>query len=165
MFTDTDSLTYDIKTEDLYKECWANKDKFDFSEYDKMSEFFDVTNKKVIGKMKDETKGVPITEFCGLRSKLYSFVQNNDIGCKRAKGVKRNIVKNVIKHEDYIDTLFNHRQMYHKMKTIRSECHQVYSTEINKKSLSCFDDKRYITENGIDSFAYGHYSLKNKSSL
>ena len=50
--------------------------------------------------------------------------------------------------------------MFHKMKSIRSENHKIYSVEINKKSLSCFDDKRYILSNGIDSFAYGHYYLK-----
>ena len=47
--------------------------------------------------------------------------------------------------------------MFHKMKIIKSENHEIYSQEINKKSLSCFDDKRYILSNGIDSYAYGHY--------
>ena len=43
------------------------------------------------------------------------------------------------------------------MKTIRSENHEIYSLEINKKSLSSFDDKRYIYNNGIESFCYGHF--------
>ena len=47
--------------------------------------------------------------------------------------------------------------MYHKMKMIRSENHEIYSLEINKKSLSSSDDKRYICTNGIESFAYGHF--------
>ena len=47
--------------------------------------------------------------------------------------------------------------MYHKMKTIRSKNHEIYSLEINKKSLSSFDDKRYICDSGIESFAYGHF--------
>ena len=64
LFTDTDSLTYNIRTEDIYKDFWDDKDKFDFSDYDKNSGFYDPTNKKVIGKMKDESKGVPIVEFC-----------------------------------------------------------------------------------------------------
>ena len=49
--------------------------------------------------------------------------------------------------------------MYHKMKTIRSENHELGSYEINKVSLSCFDDKRYIHENGITSYAYGHHEI------
>ena len=60
LFTDTDLLTYNIRTEDIYKNFWAEKDKFDFSDYNKNSGFYHITNKKVIGKMKDETKGVPI---------------------------------------------------------------------------------------------------------
>ena len=51
--------------------------------------------------------------------------------------------------------------MHHKMKTIRSQRHQLGSYEINEVSLSCFDDKRYILENGIKSYAYGHYLIKN----
>ena len=157
LFTDTDSVTYDIKTEDVYKDFWADKDKFDFSGYKETSDFYDLKNKKVIGKMKDETAGVPIVEFVGLRSKMYSYVTNDERGCKTAKGIKKNVVRNLLKHEDYKNTLFNNRQMFHKMKSIRSENHKIYSVEINKKSLSCFDDKRYIFSNGIDSFAYGYY--------
>ena len=157
LFTDTDSVTYDIKTEDVYKDFWADKDKFDFSGYKETSDFYDLKNKKVIGKMKDETAGVPIVEFVGLRSKMYSYVTKDEKGCKTAKGIKKNVVRNLLKHEDYKNTLFNNRQMFHKMKSIRSENHKIYSVEINKKSLSCFDDKRYILSNGIDSFAYGHY--------
>ena len=51
--------------------------------------------------------------------------------------------------------------MYQKMKTIRSKNHQLGSYEINKVSLSCFDDKRYMLENGIKSYAYGYYLIKN----
>ena len=51
--------------------------------------------------------------------------------------------------------------MYHKMKTIRSQNHNLGSYEINKVSLSCFDDKRYILKDGIKSFSYGHHIIKN----
>ena len=53
--------------------------------------------------------------------------------------------------------------MYHKMKTIRSEKHQLGSYEINKVSLSCFDDKRYLHKDGKTSYAYGHKNIKQKS--
>ena len=52
------------------------------------------------------------------------------------------------------------KQMHHKIKTIRSQRHQLGSYEINKVSLSCFDDKRYIHDNGTSSYAYGHYKIK-----
>ena len=51
-------------------------------------------------------------------------------------------------------------QLHHKMKTIRSQKHQLGSCEINKVSLSCFDDNRYIHDNGISSYAYGHYKIE-----
>ena len=92
---------------------------------------------------------------------MYSYIKDNQTGGKTAKGIKKNVIKNDIKHENYKDTLFNNKQMYHKMKTIRSQKHQLGSYEINKVSLSCFDDKRYILENGIKSYAYGHYLIQN----
>ena len=73
LFTDTDSLTYKIKSEDVHKEFHKWKDLFDFRNYSKDSRFYDDTNKKVIGKMKDEYGGVIIDEFVGLKSKMYSI--------------------------------------------------------------------------------------------
>ena len=157
LFTDTDSLTYEIKTNDAYQDFWNDKDKFDNSDYPENSPFYYKINKKVIGKFKDEAAGMPITEFVGLRSKMYSYMKDNDKGGKTAKGIKKNIIKKNIKHENYKNVLFDNEQMHHNMKTIRSSLHQIGSYELNKVSLSCFDDKRYIHNNDMTSFAYGHY--------
>ena len=73
LFTDTDSLTYEIKSENVYEEFFKWKDLFDFSNYSKDSKFYDDANKKVIGKIKDEYGGVIIDEFVGLKSKMYSI--------------------------------------------------------------------------------------------
>ena len=161
LFTDTDSLTYEIEAKDVFKDFWKNKDKFDNSDYSEGSPYFDKTNKKVIGKFKDEAAGVPICEFIGLRSKMYSYMKDDQKGGKTAKGIKKNVIKKDITRENYKNTLFNCEQMYHKMKTIRSEKHQLGSYEINKVSLSCFDDKRYIHEDGVTSYAYGHKNIKH----
>ena len=91
---------------------------------------------------------------------MYSYIKDNQNVGKTAKGIKKSVIKKDIQHENYINTLFNNKQMYHKMKTIRSENHQLGSYEINKVSLSCFDDKRYIHDNGITSYAYGHKNIK-----
>ena len=72
-FTDTDSLTYEIKLENVYEEFFKWKNLFDFSNYPKDSKFFDSPNKKVIGKMKDVFAGVIVTEFVALKSKMYSI--------------------------------------------------------------------------------------------
>ena len=63
LFTDTDSLTYEIETEDAYKDFWSDKDKFDNSEYPENSPYFDKSNKKVIGKFKDEVSGILINDW------------------------------------------------------------------------------------------------------
>ena len=167
LFTDTDSLTYEIETSDVYQDFWNDKDKFDNSDYPQDSQYFNTTNKKVIGKFKDEVAGIPITEFVGLRSKMYSYMKENDDEPKKdnekisrtAKGIKKNIIKKNITHENYKNVLFNNEQMHHTMKTIRSNNHQLGSYELNKVSLSCFDDKRYILEDGIRSYAYSHYKI------
>ena len=75
LFTDTDSLTYEIEADDVYQDFWNDRDKFDNSDYPEDSQYFNSTNKKVIGKFKDEAAGIPITEFVGLRSKMYSYMK------------------------------------------------------------------------------------------
>ena len=75
LFTDPDSLTYEIKSEDVYEKFFKHKPLFDFSNYPRYSKYFDVTNKKVIGKMKGESEGKIIDKFVGLKSKI-CFIKN-----------------------------------------------------------------------------------------
>ena len=58
--------------------------------------------------------------------------------------------------DDYLDVLFISTQKTYSMKTIRSHDHKIKSYEIMKSSLSCYDNKRYILEDGKTSLAYGH---------
>ena len=76
LFTDTDSLTYEIKSENVCEEFFKWKNLFDFSNYLKDSKLFVQTNKNVIGKMEDEFGGVIIDEFVALKSKMYSIKKN-----------------------------------------------------------------------------------------
>ena len=123
LFTDMDSLTYEIEAEDVCKDFWNDKDMFDNSNYLESSPYYCSADKKVIGKFKDEDCGVPITEFIGLKSKMYSYIKNDEKGGKTAKGIKKNAIKDNIKHEDYKNTLINNEKMHHKMKIIRSQRH------------------------------------------
>ena len=91
---------------------------------------------------------------------MYSYIKNDEKGRKTTKRIKKNVIKNYIKHEDCKNVLLNNKQLRHKMKTIRSQKHQLGSYEINKVSLSCFNDKHYIRNNGITSYAYGHYKIE-----
>ena len=153
MLTDTDSFMYEIKSEDVYKDFWCDKEMFLNSDYLESS-YFDKTNKKVIGKFKDEASGIPVVDFVGLRSKMYSYMKDNCKGGKTAKGIKKNVIKKNIKHQKYKDVLFSNKELYHKIKTIRNENHQIRSYEINKVSVSCFDDERYILDDGLNSYTY-----------
>ena len=87
LFTDTDSLTYEIETNNVYKDFYNDKDKFDFRDYLENSKFYDKTNKNVIGKFKYEASLIPITEFIGLRSKMYSYIKDKNQNNKTAKGI------------------------------------------------------------------------------
>ena len=117
-------------------------------------------NKKVIGKFKDEAAGMPIVEFIGLRSKMYSYVKDIGKNEKTSKGVRKYVIKKNITHENYKDCLLNGKQMLHSMRTKRSDHHQIGSYQLNLISLSCFDDKKYIHEDGIHSYAYGNYKIR-----
>ena len=65
LFTDTDSLVYEIERDNVYEDFYVNNNLFDFSDYPEDSKFFDSVNKKVIGKMKDEVKRKKTSEFVG----------------------------------------------------------------------------------------------------
>jgi hypothetical protein len=73
LFTDTDSLCYEVKTHDIYQDILEDAELFDTSEYAQGHLLYSTRNKKVLGKMKDETHGIPIQEFVGLRPKMHSI--------------------------------------------------------------------------------------------
>ena len=120
LFTDTDSLTYEIKSENVYKEFYKWKDLFDFSNYSKDSTFYDDTNKKVIGKMKGEYGGAIIDQFIGLKSKMYSITKRNGSESSTTKGV--NIATDF---NEFKDVLFNKKVIRHKMKRIQAKKHKI----------------------------------------
>ena len=106
--------------------------------------------------MKDECAGTPIAECVCLRSKMYSILKADEKNIKGTKGVKNNVVKKQIMHEQYKETLFSVKQQRHGMNILRSEGHEIYGMHINKISLSPFDSKRWIGEDGIHTKAYGY---------
>ena len=151
LFTDTDRLTYKIKSENVYEDFFRWKELFDFSNYSKDSKFFDNGNKKVIGKMKDEYGGVIIDQFIGLKSKMYSIKKIDGSESKTAKGVTI-----ATEFNEFKDILFNKKIIRHKMKITQGKKHKIGTYEINKISLSCFNDKRYVLDDGDLTLAYFH---------
>ena len=164
LFTDTDSFMYEIETEDFYKDISGDvRDKFDTSDYPENHPSGIPTgiNKKVLGMFKDEAAGKRIKEFVGLRAKLYSFIMEDGKENKRCKGVKKQIVKNNITHEDYKTCLRTGKEQLRKQNILRSYEHEVFTEEVDKVALSALDDKRYILKDGIHTLAWGHHKIKN----
>ena len=162
LLTDTDSLMYEIQTEDFYKDINGYvKDRFDTSGYPPghPSGIPSGFTKKVLGMFKDEVNGNGIDEFVGLRAKLYSYKMFEGEESKKCKGVKKSVVKKSITHEDYKKCLTDRKPQLRKMNVIRSYKHNVFTEEVNKAALSADDDKRYILEDGINTLALGHYRI------
>lgn len=167
LFTDTDSLCYHIKTDDLYKDMSDDKQYFDMSGYN-MDGYraCDNTNKKVIGKFKDETDGVPIVEFCGLRSKMYSIKLDDDKEKKTGKGIKKSALKKKVTHENYYKCLFGEQSEQRQLvsfNNMRSINHTIYGMKFTKVGLSCSNDKQYLLDDGISNLSYGHYKISPNS--
>jgi len=162
-FTDTDSLTYHIETPSFYEDMKKDLSNFDTSDYPKDHLCYSEANKKIIGKFKDETNAVPILEFIGLRAKMYSIKLSEEKNKATAKGIKKSVTK-ALKHEKYSDAIFGTtdeelRQSV-SFNLIRSQNHQVNTIKINKVGLCAYDDKRYILEDNINSYAHGHHMIK-----
>ena len=87
LFTDTDSLVYEIKRGNVYDQYFKDKHMFDFSGYSKDSVYYCDLNKERLGKMKDELNGVKIDEFVGLKSKIYPLISFDGKEVNKAKGV------------------------------------------------------------------------------
>ena len=111
--------------------------------------------KKVIGKFKDELGGKIMTEFCALRAKAYEYKLDDDTEMKRAKGMKKCIVKREITFNNYADALFNDEVIIKSQQRFRSDHHKVYTEEVNKIALSSNDDKRIQTFDKVTTFPYG----------
>ena len=162
LFTDTDSLMYEIKTEDFYKDISEDvKDRSDTSYYppNHPSGIPSGFNKTVLGMFKDEVNGKVIDEFVGLRAKLYSFIMFEVEETKKCKGIKKSVVKKSITHDDYKKCLFTGDVQLREMSVIRSYKHVVYTEVVNKIALCSRDDKRYIQEGQTDTLALGHYKI------
>ena len=110
--------------------------------------------KKTVGKMEDEYGGKSILKFVGLKSKMYSILDESSNEKSTNKGDNA-----FIEFQECYDTLLQKKILRHHMRGIKSKNYNLGTYKTNKMSLSCFDDKRYILRNGIEKFAYGHKDI------
>ena len=159
-YMDTDSLVYDIKTEDFYEDIADDVPvRFDTSGYCPNQPLPIGLNEKVIGLMKDELGGKIMTEFVALRPKLYSYKKLDGSEDKKCKRIKKCVVKKTLTFQDYKTCLFNDSTEYRSLLICRSAKHEVLTIEVNKVALNRDDDKRISRKDGISTFARGHKDL------
>lgn len=189
-YTDTDSFILSIQTSDFYEDIRKNIALFDTSDYPIPNRYnIKRENKKVPGLFKDELNGEIMVEFAGLRAKCYAIrplysklmekekfeeiekkrkrglTKEEAVEIKKSKGVKKSVVEHTIKFDDYVHCLQEKSIQTRKQKTIRSIKHSLYSIEQSKIALNPADDKRYIIEpDGINTLAWGHYSIAKKKN-
>ena len=154
LYTDTDSLVVEVATDDVYADFRGMGDHFDFSDYSKDHPNYDGRNAKVLGKFKDECNGELLTEFVGLKAKMYAMrVGSKEKMC--AKGCPKSTVKKYTKFDLYKDVLFEDKKTTVTFNTLRSQNHQMHTMNLTKMGLSNYDNKRYYLDNVV-SVAYGH---------
>ena len=142
LFTNKDSLCYELYERNPYKTMYKYKELFELSNFPVSSKYYCSDNKKVVGKMKDEYSRKSILKFLGLKSKMYSILDESNNEKSTNKGHNA-----FIEFQEFHDTLFQKKILRHTMRGIKSKNHNLGTYETNKISLSCFDDKRYILKN------------------
>ena len=147
--TDTDRLMYKTEAGNVYEDYYNNKELLDFSNYPKDSIYYKNSNNLVVTKVKDQTCGVPIKGFAGLKSKMWTFITKGNHEIEKAKSINKKFVDDELKYEDYKNVLFNRSFLRHEMNKIQSKDHNIGSYRINKVSLPFCDDKIHILEMDI----------------
>jgi hypothetical protein len=181
LFTDTDSLAYVVRTapgHDAYAALQYVADSLDLSAFPDWHPLHSQQNARVPGKFKDELCGGGqfgvMEEFVGLRAKVYAYSvammdprfprqQGEGREVKKLKGLKRGVVKGVIRLAEYrgmVQPMANvGADLLHAQVVLRSRLHVISTEQQVKRSLSSYDDKRYILPCGVHTMAYGHFML------
>ena len=118
LFTEADSLVDEIECGNVYYQCFKDKHLIDFSGYPKDSVYYDDFNKKVLVKMKDELNRNKIDKFVDFKSNMYSLISSDGKEINKGKGVNK-----LLRHNEYVDVLFNKKVVRHKMKRLQNNLH------------------------------------------
>jgi hypothetical protein len=165
LMTDTDSLIYEVRTEDIYKDMLADQDLYDCSAYSADHMLYNPKNKKVLGKFKDECPDQPLIEFVGCKAKMYALKNQMGKESKKAKGCKKSVVKRDLNFEKYLacispdDPQNANIQRDFQQTTLRTKKHQIYALSQTRIGLNPIDMKRYVCDDGIHTLTYGHRGL------
>ena len=162
-YMDTDNSVLIMFTEDFFEDINNDVERWFYtSNYDKNHKrpLQICVNKKEIGMFKDELGGKIMKEFCALRAKTYTYLMEDDSEMKKAKGVKRCVIKRRLMFENYKDSLFNNKTIMWSQLRFKSDHHNVYTEEVNKIVLNSSDNKRLQTFDRISTYLYGTNAFK-----
>ena len=172
-YMDTDSFAIHIFTEDIFEDIANDVERcFDTSNYNKNDKrpLQIGMNKKVIRLFKDELGGKIMEGFCVLRAKTYSYLidcydddddyDKNKIINKKAKGIKKCIIKCRLMFENCKDSLFNDQTILQSQLRFKSDHHDVYTEEVNKITLCSNDDERLQTFDRVTTYPYRTNAFK-----
>ena len=151
---DTDSFIIEVIGENFDDIMLGNKEYFDLSNFPKNSKYHTNDNKKVPGKMRDAYGRKTIYEFASSKPKSHTIINENNCEKSVHKGHSSNF-----KSSEFKDVINNKKVARHSMKKITSKNHKIYTQDSNKTSLSCYDDKRYIKDDGINTLPFGHKNI------
>ena len=170
--TDTDSVLVELKCENIYKEIKAIQEKYDCpidtsTMNPDMVQKYEILGRhnKEVGYFKPEAEPTVITEFVGLRPKVYSTKeQDNPEAHMRCKGTPKDSMAMYVRHESYLCCLFHNDlpeniRQHVDINVIQSKDHHIYSVKSSKVSLSCNDSKRFIMQDNVHTLAFGHYAI------
>ena len=157
--TDTDSFILEIESPNLNAELAQIQHHLDLSNYDKEHELYDLNNRKVPGKFKNEYPNKTLTKFVGLRAKCYALESTEGMVCKRAKGCQKSVVAAELSIQDYENCLQQRTNIIRTQHLLRSRQQTMYTVRQNKVALSANDDKRYTLPNQDRTIPWGHYSF------
>ena len=99
-------------------------------------------------------------DFCALRAKTYIYLMEDDSEMKKAKVVKRCVIKRRLMFENYKNSLFNNKTIMRPQLKFKSDHHNVYTEEVNKIALNSNDDKRLQTFDRVTTYPYGTNAFK-----
>ena len=159
--TDTDSFVIQFRTPNLIADLIPIRNRFDFFNYPQSHPLFSTCNERVPGFMKDEYPNSVIREWVGLRPKCYAFKCDDLSVVKRAKGVKKDVVKRQVHFDDYLHVWREEGAvLYRTQRMIRSTNQTLYTVEQTKKALSANDDKRFICDDNVNTLPWFHKDIK-----
>lgn len=169
LMSDTDSLVLQVRNKQSTDNLKKIATFMDFSNYPPEHKLFSIENKNKLGYWKDELQGDTMTDFCGLRSKTYSFLLNNKeknekIFKSKCKGITKNYRKK-ISFNNFKNCVLTYDSISITQYQIRAKTHRIYTAAISKLCFSSFDDKRYLLNCGVHSLPYGSKLIKKSQDV